>query len=174
MVPCDKLPGARGDGEPLKLMVDMGDAEIVQSLVHKPGRKLLVAASDGRGFIVAEDEVVAQTRAGKQVLNVGDGVAARACCAVEGDTVAVIGENRKLLLFAAADLPEMNRGRGVILQKYKEGGLSDVKVFNLAEGLSWRAGAGVRTETNLQDWVGQRAQAGRLPPQGFPRVNRFT
>ncbi|MBI3708200.1 MAG: DNA topoisomerase IV subunit A [Proteobacteria bacterium] len=174
MVPCDKLPGARGDGEPLKLMVDMGDAEIVQSLVHKPGRKLLVAASDGRGFIVAEDEVVAQTRAGKQVLNVGEGVTARACCPVEGDTVAVIGENRKLLLFAAADLPEMNRGRGVILQKYKEGGLSDVKVFNLAEGLSWRAGIGVRTETDLQDWVGQRAQAGRLPPQGFPRVNRFT
>jgi topoisomerase-4 subunit A len=92
----------------------------------------------------------------------------------EGDTVAVLGENRKLLLFPLAELPEMSRGRGVILQKYRDGGLADVKVFRLADGLSWRSGSGVRTETQLADWLGARAQAGRLPPTGFPRANRFT
>ncbi|MBI3451629.1 MAG: DNA topoisomerase IV subunit A [Rhodospirillales bacterium] len=174
MVPCDGLPRARGDGEPLKLMVDMGEADIVQMLVHKPDRKLLVVSSDGRGFIVPEAEVVAQTRAGKQALNLGEGAEARVCTPVEGDTVAVLGENRKLLCFKIAELPEMNRGRGVILQRYKQGGLADVKVFSLSEGLSWRSGAGVRTETNLRDWIGQRSQAGRLPPAGFTRANRFT
>ncbi|MGQ0664752.1 MAG: DNA topoisomerase IV subunit A [Pseudomonadota bacterium] len=174
MVPADRLPRGRGDGEPLKLMVEMGnDADVVEFVVHKPARKLLVASSDGRGFVVAEDEVVAQTRAGKQVLNVAGAVEARACRPVEGDTVAVIGENRKLLLFPIAELPEMTRGRGVILQRYKDGGLADVKVFALADGLSWRSGSGLRTESYLRDWRGRRAQAGRLPPPGFPRSNRF-
>ncbi len=173
-IACDRLPGGRGDGEPLKLMVDLGSADVVQLLLFKGGRKLIVASSDGRGFVVPEDEVVAQTRAGKQVLNLPEGVEARACAVVEGDTVAVIGENRKLLLFPVAQLPEMTRGRGVILQRYHSGGLSDLKVFNRADGLSWRAGNGVRTETNLRDWLGERGQAGRLPPNGFPRSNRFT
>ncbi len=175
VIPVEKLPRGRGDGEPLKLMIDLGnDGDVVQLLVHKPGRKLLVASSDGRGFIVAEDEVLAQTRGGRQVMNVGEGVVARACAPVDGDTVAVLGENRKLLLFKLEQVPEMNRGRGVILQRYKDGGLADVRTFNLAEGLSWRAGNGVRTETALRDWVGERGQAGRLPPQGFSRANRFT
>jgi len=173
-IACDRLPGGRGDGEPLKLMVDLGSADVVHLLLFKGGRKLIVASSDGRGFVVPEDEVVAQTRAGKQVLNLPEGVEARACAVVEGDTVAVIGENRKLLLFPVAQLPEMTRGRGVILQRYHSGGLSDLKVFNRADGLSWRAGNGVRTETNLRDWLGERGQAGRLPPNGFPRSNRFT
>jgi topoisomerase-4 subunit A len=171
---ADKLPGGRGHGEPIRLMIDLGnDQEIVALLVHKPGRKLVVAAYDGRGFIVPEEEVVAQTRAGKQVLNVGEGVEAAVCAPVDGDHVAVMGENRKLIIFPVAELPEMTRGRGVILQKYKDGGLSDVKTFNLAEGLTWRLGDKTRTETGLQDWVGQRAQAGRLPPQGFPKSNKF-
>ena len=175
VIPAEKLPRGRGDGEPLKLMIDLGnDGEVVQLLVHKPGRKLLVASSDGRGFIVAEDDVLAQTRGGRQVMNVGEGVVARACAPVDGDMVAVLGENRKLLLFEREQVPEMNRGRGVILQRYKDGGLADVKTFNRAEGLSWRAGNGVRTETALRDWVGERGQAGRLPPQGFSRANRFT
>jgi topoisomerase-4 subunit A len=175
VIPAEKLPRGRGDGQPLKLMIDLGnEGEVVQLLVHKPGRKLLVASSDGRGFIVAEDEVLAQTRGGRQVMNVGEGVAARACVPVEGDMVAVLGENRKLLLFKLEQVPEMSRGRGVILQRYKDGGLADVKTFHAADGLSWRAGNGVRTETALRDWIGERGQSGRLPPQGFTRANRFT
>ena len=173
-IACDKLPGARGDGEPLKLMVDMGNADPVALMLYKGGRKFLVASSDGRGFVVPEDEVIAQTRAGKVILNVPDGVEARACALVEGDTVAVVGQNRKLLLFKSSELPEMTRGRGVILQRYHGGGLSDVKVFNRADGLSWRSGNGTRTETALRDWFGERGQAGRMPPNGFPRSNRFT
>jgi topoisomerase-4 subunit A len=174
MVGVDKLPGGRGHGEPLRLMIELGnDQDIVNVLVRKPGRKLLVAASDGRGFVVPEDEVLAQTRAGKQVLNVTPPVEAKVCAPVEGDTVAVIGDNRKLLLFPLHQLPEMARGRGVTLQKYKQGGLSDAKVFALAEGLTWKLGDKVRTETDLKDWIGERAQAGRLPPRGFPAGNRF-
>ncbi|MDF2764010.1 MAG: parC, partial [Rhodospirillales bacterium] len=170
----DKLPGGRGHGEPVRLMLDLGnDQELVQLLVHKPGRKLLVAAADGRGFVVPEDEVVAQTRAGKQVLNLAEGVEAAVCTPAEGDHVAVIGENRKLIVFELAELPEMSRGRGVTLQKYKDGGLTDAKVFTLAEGLSWRSGERTRTETDLKPWIGKRAQAGRLPPNGFPKGNRF-
>jgi len=170
----DKLPGGRGHGEPIRLMIELGnDQDIVALLVHKPGRKLVVASHDGRGFVVPEEEVVAQTRAGKQVLNLAEGVEAQACAPVEGDHVAAIGENRKMIVFPVADLPEMTRGRGVILQKYKDGGLSDVKTFDLAEGLTWRLGDKTRTETSLKDWIGQRAQAGRLPPRGFPSSNKF-
>ncbi len=171
----DKLPGGRGFGEPLRLLTGLpNDQDIVGLLVHQPGRKLLVASSDGRGFVVPEDEVVAQTKNGKQVLNVGTGVEAVVCRPTEGDHVAVIGENRKLLIFPLDELPEMTRGRGVMLQRYKDGGLSDAKTFSLAEGLSWTAGAGrIRTETDLRAWVGKRAQAGRLPPSGFARSNKF-
>jgi topoisomerase IV subunit A len=170
----DKLPGGRGHGEPIRLMIELGnDQELVALFVHEPGRKLLVASADGRGFVVPEDEVMAQTRAGKQVLNLADGVEATACAFVEGDTVAVIGENRKLLLFPLKELPEMTRGRGVILQRYKDGGLSDVKCFAYAEGLTWRQGDRQRSETGLAEWRGERGQAGRLPPQGFTRSNKF-
>jgi topoisomerase IV subunit A len=171
----DKLPGGRGHGEPIRLMIELGnDQDIVALFVHKPGRKLLVASADGRGFVVPEDEVLAQTRGGKQVLNLAEGVEAAAATPADGDTVAVIGENRKLLLFPLGELPEMTRGRGVILQRYKEGGLSDVKCFTYAEGLSWRQGdQRQRTETDLAAWRGERGQAGRLPPQGFTRSNKF-
>ncbi|MEE8226776.1 MAG: DNA topoisomerase IV subunit A, partial [Kiloniellales bacterium] len=171
----DKLPGGRGYGEPLRLLIDLpNDEDMVTLRVHRPGDRLLVASSDGRGFVVAENDVVAQTKGGKQVLNLADGAEAAVCTAVAGDSVAVIGENRKLLIFPFADLPEMGRGRGVILQRYREGGLSDVKTFALAEGLNWAAGAGrVRTETDLTAWIGNRAAAGRLPPHGFPKSNRF-
>src|SRR5258708_2300122 len=168
MVPCDKLPRGRGDGENLKITVDMGnEAEIVQLSLHKPGRKLLVTASDGRGFIVPEDEVIAQTRAGKQVLNVGEGIEARACAVVEGDTVAVMGDNRKLLLFKTAELPEMSRGRGVILQRYKQGGLAAIRVFNIGGG--WPVGFkdSDKKDNAPANWVGTRGQAGLLPPKGF-------
>jgi topoisomerase-4 subunit A len=171
---ADKLPRGRGFGDGVRLMVELGNTEDVAAvLVHRPGQKLLVAASDGRGFVVESDAVLAQTRAGRQVLNLGAGAEAARAVIAEGDTVAVVGENRKLLLFPLAEVPLLARGRGVRLQRYKSGGLSDIKVFRLADGLAWRSGERTRTETDLRAWQGARAQAGRIAPQGFPRSNRF-
>ena len=171
---CDKLPSGRGHGEPIRLVIDLpNDHDIVQVLVHKPDRKLAVASSDGRGFVVSEKEVLAQTRAGKQVLNVSGEIEARACAVAEGDTLAVVGENHKILIFPLSDLPEMARGRGVKLQSYKDGGLSDIKAFTLSDGLSWKSGERTRTEKAIDLYKGKRAQAGRLAPRGFPRSNRF-
>jgi topoisomerase-4 subunit A len=172
---ADKLPGGRGFGEPLRLMFDMpSDHDIVSLFIFKPDRKLLLVSSDGRGFVVTEKDVFAQTRAGKQVLNVSGGNEAKICTLAEGDSVAVVGDNRKLLVFDATELPEMTRGRGVMLQRYRDGGLSDVIMFDSTVGLQWRSGERTRTETDLRDWIGKRAQAGRLPPKGFPRNNRFS
>jgi topoisomerase-4 subunit A len=172
------LPGGRGLGEPVRLMVDLpNEAEILDLFIHRPEGKLLVASSAGDGFLVPEVEVVAQTRTGKQVLNVKDGVTARVCRAIAptDDAIAVVGENRKLLVFALEELPEMARGKGVRLQKYKDGGLSDARSFRLEEGLIWLDPAGrTRTETELAEWTGKRASAGRMAPRGFPRDNRFT
>jgi topoisomerase-4 subunit A len=172
-----KLPGGRGHGEPVRLMIDLEqEAEIVSVFAYQPGRRLLLASKEGRGFIVPEDDCVANTRKGKQVLVVDAPDAALAAVAVEGDTVAVIGDNRKLLLFQLSQVPEMTRGRGVRLQKYREGGLSDLKVFTLDDGLTWQDTSG-RTWTvklpELAEWQGERASAGRLPPKGFPRTNTF-
>ena len=171
----DKLPGGRGFGDPIRLIVDLPkDEDIVTLLVHTPGQRLLVAAADGRGFVVPADEVLAQTKNGRQVLNLGAGVEAATCSVVEGDSVAVVGDNRKLIVFPLEELPEMTRGRGVILQRYKDGGLADAKTFTLDAGLTWQQGAGrTRTETDLMQWIGKRAQAGRLAPRGFPRSNKF-
>ena len=175
-IPVDRLPRGRGFGEPIRLSIDLGnDSEIVSLAVHDPARNLLVASSDGRGFLVPEQEVVAQTRAGKHVLNVAGDVEAAVCTDGAGDHVAVLGENRKLLVFPAVEMPEMTRGKGVILQKIRDGGLSDVKVFTLADGLECRTGSRTRTfaAAELAGWIGKRAQAGRVPPKGFPRGNRF-
>ena len=170
------LPGGRGMGEPVRLMVDLpNEADIVDLRIHRPGEKLLVASTEGDGFIVAADEVVAQTRAGKQVLTLREGVRAALCRTVAGDHVAVVGENRKVLIFPLDELPDMAKGKGVRLQKYKDGGLSDATTFNLAAGLSWKDPAGrTRTETELGDWLAKRATAGRMAPRGFPRDNKFT
>jgi len=156
-------------------MVDLpNEAEIVDIFIHRPGARLLVASSAGDGFIVPEDEVIAQTRSGKQVLNVRADTRARVCKRVDGDAVAVVGDNRKVLIFALDELPEMTRGKGVRLQKYKDGGLSDARTFTMANGLSWLDPAGrTRTETALDEWVGKRAGTGRMAPRGFPRDNRF-
>ena len=174
-IACSGLPGGRGMGEPVRLMVDLpNEAGITDLFLHAPGRRLLVASSAGDGFIVPGDEVLAQTRAGKQVLNVRGEARAIACRPVTGDHVACVGENRKMLVFALSELPEMNRGKGVRLQRYKDGGLSDVTTFTLAEGLSWLDPAGRRrTERDLGEWLGKRAGAGRMAPRGFPRDNRF-
>jgi topoisomerase-4 subunit A len=173
---AERLPGGRGQGEPLRLMIDLDEGEdAVALLVHRPGRRLLVAATSGHGFVVPEDQVVAMTRKGRQVLNVAAPVEACVCVAAEGDTVAVLGENRKLLVFPLAQVNELARGRGVRLQRYAKGGLADTKVFEAAAGLTWRDASG-RTHA-LDDhapWRGERAQAGRLVPKGFPRANRFS
>ncbi len=175
-VSASNLPGGRGMGEPLRLMVDLpNEAEIIDIFIHQPDRKLLVASSAGDGFIVPEQDVIAQTRTGKQVLNVRGDVRAKICKPVSGDAVAVVGENRKVLVFPLDELPEMGRGKGVRLQKYKDGGLSDVTTFTLADGLTWLDPAGrTRTETELAEWSGKRASAGRMAPRGFPRDNTFT
>jgi topoisomerase IV subunit A len=163
-------------GEPVRLMVDLpNDSEIVDLMIWRPGEKLLIASTAGDGFIVPSDEIVAQTRAGKSVLTVKDGVTAALVRVLRGDAVAVVGDNRKMLVFPLAELPEMAKGKGVRLQKYKDGGLSDATTFVLAEGLSWKDPAGrTRTETDLSEWQAARASAGRMAPRGFPRDNRFT
>lgn len=172
---ADKLPGGRGHGEPVRLVVDLGnDQDVVNMFVHDPERTLLVAANTGHGFVVKEADVVAATRGGKQVLNVSGTAEAQVCNFVKGNTVAAIGDNRKLLLFPLDQLPSMARGRGVKLQRYKDGGLSDVTTFTYKEGLQVPEGSGRRrTFTDLKDWRGERAQAGRLPPKGFPRRNKL-
>jgi len=172
-----KLPGGRGHGEPIRMFIDMEqDAAIVTVFVNTGGRKFLIASHEGQGFVVNEDDCVGTTRKGKQVLNVEMPNEARALTTVTGDTVAVIGENRKLLIFPLDQVPEMARGRGVRLQKYKDGGLSDVTVFTAKEGLKWRDSAGREfsaTMKELSEWRGTRADAGRLPPKGFPKSNKF-
>jgi topoisomerase-4 subunit A len=175
-VSAANLPGGRGMGEPLRLIVDLpNEAGLVDLFIHKSGRKLLVASSAGDGFVVPEDDVVAQTRSGKQVLNVRGDNRALVCKPVTGDSVAVVGENRKVLVFPLDELPEMGRGKGVRLQKYKDGGMSDVATFTMADGLSWLDPAGrTRTEVELAEWTGKRAGSGRMAPRGFPRDNRFT
>ncbi|CAH2604495.1 DNA topoisomerase 4 subunit A [Rhodovastum atsumiense] len=169
------LPRGRGDGQPVRLLVEMTNEDDVTALfVPREGQRYLVAANSGRGFLVKAEELSAEKRTGKQILNLRPGEEAAFCIAAEGDHVAVIGDNRKLLVFPLEQIPELVRGAGVILQKYKEGGLKDVKVFRLADGLTWKLGEKVRTETALKDWLGERAQVGRLPPNGFPRSGRFS
>ena len=172
---ASNLPGGRGMGEPLRLMVDIPDeAKIVNIMPYIPDQRLLLASSAGDGFIVRHDDVIAQTKNGKQILNVKGDSVAKVCRNINGDHIAVVGENRKVLIFSITELPEMVRGKGVRLQKYKEGGLSDITTFDLSNGLSWLDPAGrTRTETNLEEWTGKRATAGRMAPRGFPRNKKF-
>ncbi|MEP3632253.1 MAG: DNA topoisomerase IV subunit A [Shimia thalassica] len=186
-VSAANLPGGRGMGEPLRLIVDLpNEVEIVDILIHNPENKLLVASSAGDGFVVPEKDVIAQTRNGKQVLNVKDDARAMICHPVSGDHVAVVSENGKFLVFPVAELPEMGRGKGVRLQKYNmargrqgtlelDGGLADITTFNWADGLSWEMGGGkTRTEPDMSEWLGKRAGVGKKPPYGFPRNHKFT
>jgi topoisomerase-4 subunit A len=172
-----KLPGGRGHGEPIRLFIDLGqEGDLVAAFRHQGGRKFLIASAQGRGFVVGEDECLANTRKGKQVLNVKPPDQARALTAIDGELVATIGENRKLVIFPLEQVPEMGRGRGVRLQRYKDGGLSDLKTFRAPEGLSWVDSAGRSFTLALEDvaaWRGNRADAGRLAPKGFPRTNKF-
>jgi len=172
---CDRLPKGRGFGEPLNLMVDVPVDTPLVSLIKAGEGNLLVAASTGHGLVIDMKSAMAQTRSGKQVINLSGNARAVACCVATGDHVAVVGQNRRLLVFKLDEVPEMQRGKGVILQRYKDGDLSDIKVFTLADGLSWQMGGGrTRTETDLLAWQGKRGAAGKLPPNGFPRPARFT
>jgi topoisomerase-4 subunit A len=176
-IEASKLPGGRGHGEPVRLFIDLEqEGELVTVTPYVGGRKFLVAGRQGNGFVIAEDECLANTRKGKQVLNLKEGDAACALASVEGEQVAVIGENRKMLVFPLEQVPDMTRGRGVRLQRYKDGGLSDIKTFKGAEGLTWTDSAGrafTLAFSELKDWRGNRADAGRLAPKGFPRINKF-
>jgi topoisomerase-4 subunit A len=176
-IEAGKLPGGRGHGEPVRLFIDLEqDADLVAVFPAAGGRKFLVASREGRGFVVAEDECIANTRKGKQVLNVAMPDEARAVALIEGEMVAAIGENRKMLVFPLDQVPEMPRGRGVRLQRYKDGGLSDLKTFRAADGLAWTDSAGRQFSMSideLADWRGNRADAGRIAPKGFPRSNKF-
>jgi topoisomerase-4 subunit A len=172
-----KLPGGRGHGEPIRLLIELEqEADLVAAFRYQGGRKFLVASAQGRGFVISEDECLANTRKGKQVLNVTAPDSARALATVEGELVASIGENRKMVIFPLEQVPEMVRGRGVRLQRYRDGGLSDLKTFKAGDGLSWTDSAGRAFSLSLKelaDWRGNRADAGRLAPKGFPRSNTF-
>ena len=173
-----KLPGGRGHGEPIRLYADIDeDATIARVLPHESGAALLLIASDGRGFIVAQDDLLSSTRKGRAALSVESPVQLQVVVPALGDTVAIVGENRKLLLFPIDEAPRMARGKGVRLQRYKDGGVSDAKTFVLKDGLNWTDSSGrtfTVTKAELKEWIGHRAEAGRLPPRGFPRNNRFT
>jgi topoisomerase-4 subunit A len=168
------LPRGRGDGQAVRLLAELGNEdEVVALFVPLPGVRYLVATITGRGLLVKSEDLTAEKRTGKQVLNTKPGEEAALCVPAEGDHVAVVGSNRKLLVFPLDQVPELTRGAGVILQRYRDGGLADARVFRLADGLSWRSGERTRTETDLRPWLGDRAQAGKLPPNGFPKSNRF-
>ncbi|MDZ4277215.1 MAG: DNA topoisomerase IV subunit A, partial [Erythrobacter sp.] len=176
---CDKLPGARGFGEPVRTMVDLeSEAAIAAMMVHRPGGRLLLASSHGKGFVAAMDDLLAETRKGRQVVNLKDGAALRVIreIAPTHDHVACVGDNRKLVVFNLEELPVMARGQGVQLQRYRDGGLSDAITFVLGDGLSWQMGGSgerTRTETEIRMWKVARGAAGRMPPQGFPKSGRF-
>src|SRR4029079_12337693 len=173
-LPGDKLPSARGFGEPVRLFIDLdAEVEIVQLLMVRPEMKLLIASSDGRGFVTSGEATLAETRKGKQLVNVRPGARVAVVRAIpdEADAVAVVGENRKMVVFPLSELPELGRGQGVTLQRYRDGGLSDAIAFRLQDGLSWALGGEsgrIRTESDLSSWRAARGAGGRMPPIGFP------
>jgi len=174
-IQCDKIPRGKGQGDPIRLFADLdNEHDIVALHIFAQGDKLLVASNAGKGFVIEAAEVVASTKNGKQILNLTDKAQALVCRVVEdADSVAVIGENRKMLVFPLSEIPEMRRGQGVALQKYKDSLMSDVSLFKKKEGLSWKSGERMRTEPDTAPWLGHRGTAGRLPPTGFPRSNKF-
>jgi topoisomerase-4 subunit A len=174
----DKLPGGRGHGEPLRIIVDMeNDQDVLTAFVHDPARKLLISSAAGNGFVVLEGDMAANTRKGKQIMNVAMPDEAKLVIPIKGDHVAIVGENRKMLVFPLAQIPEMGRGKGVRLQRYKDGGVSDMRCFAIADGLTWADSAGrsfTKSKDELLEWIGDRATAGRAVPKGFPRSGKFT
>jgi topoisomerase-4 subunit A len=176
-ISCDRLPGGRGHGEPLRLMIDLGNEhDSITMFIYRPDQKLLVVSDAGRGFIVGQNDVIAQTKNGKKILNLGTGEEGAVAAIIEKDAdhVVSVGQNRKLLIFPIGELPEMTRGRGNFIQRFAKGGLADAKAIKLADGLCWKSGERNRTETNLKDWLGKRAQAGLKVPRGFSSTGKFS
>ena len=173
-VAANEIPSGRGFGQPLRLMIDVANNdEVVSMFVFEPKASYLIASKRGYGFIIDENHIIAQTRNGRKIMNVSEGDAAMFCLKVTGDMVAIVGDNRKLLVFKSEEIPTLARGRGVGLQKYKDGGLSDIQFFNEADGFSFNRSGGVSTEKELLTWLGHRAQVGKLVPFGFPKNNKF-
>jgi topoisomerase-4 subunit A len=174
LLPIERLPGGRGQGEPLRLQIDLAHgAEPVMLAIHRQGGRVLLASSGARGFVAEEQAIAAQTRGGRQVFNLVQDERVVVACPAEGDHVATIGSNRKMLVFPLDQLPVMSRGKGVLLQRYRDGRLADARVFALADGLSWPTAKGLRVITDLTPWLGKRGHTGRMAPHGFPRDNRF-
>ena len=173
-IPANEIPSGRGFGQPVRLMIDLGIADSVSSMfVFEPGASYVIASNTGRGFIVDENHILAQTRTGRKIMNLADGESSVFCKKVTGNMVAIIGENRKLLVFKLEEIPSMARGRGVTLQKYKDGNMSDIQIFNEEDGFTYTRAGGTKTETDLLGWLGHRAQIGKLAPFGFPKNNKF-
>lgn len=173
-ISANEIPSGRGFGQPLRLMVDLSNNDnICEMFVFEPKTCYLVASNTGKGFLVDENHLIAQTRNGRKIMNVADGEQAVMCRKVTGDSVAIVGENRKLLIFKVEEIPSMARGRGVALQKYKDGNMSDIQIFNAADGFTYARSGGIKVETDLMTWLGHRAQVGKLVPFGFPKNNKF-
>ena len=173
-IAANEIPSGRGFGQPLRLMIDLGISDSVCAMfVFEPGASYVIASNIGRGFVVDENHILAQTKNGRKIMNVAEGEVARFCRKITGDMIAIIGENRKLLVFKIEEIPTMARGRGVTLQKYKDGGLSDLQIFKESEGFTYTRAGGTKTETDLLTWLGHRAQIGKLAPFGFPKSNKF-
>lgn len=173
-IAANEIPSGRGFGQPLRLMVDLGNSDtICDMFVFEPKASYLIASNTGYGFVVDENHLIAQTRNGRKIMNLAEGSVATFCKKITGDMVAIIGDNRKLLIFKTEEIPTMARGRGVTLQKYKDGGMSDIQFFNEAEGFTYTRAGGTKTETDLLTWLGHRAQVGKLAPFGFPKSNKF-
>jgi topoisomerase-4 subunit A len=171
----DNFPRGTASGEPMRLLIDMAaDERIINAFVYEPNVKMLFASSNGKGCIIDSSQMLSSTKAGKMIFTVGDGVVAHSCQRVLGDMVAVIGDNRKLLIFPINQIPEIAKGQGVVLQRYKGAQLSDIRTFNLSDGLSWDLGARTRLETDLTTWISNRGGIGKFPPVGFPRNNKFS
>jgi topoisomerase-4 subunit A len=170
---ADNISKGKGHGESLKLIVDIGNAEIVNIMPYKPDQKIVLASSIGKGFIVNSVDLIAHTKIGKQIMQVPNGEECVVCSKINGDMIACIGNNRKLLVFPVDELPEMKRGQGVTVQKYRDAKLSDLKSFNSTEGLSWTLGSKVRVEKDIMSWRAKRGAIGKIPPSGFPKDNKF-
>lgn len=173
-IQANEIPTGRGFGQPLRLMVDIANNDsVVAMFVYEPKTSYLLATGEGRGFIVDDSHIIAQTRNGRKIMNVAEGEKTTFCVKAAGDMIAVVGENRKLLVFKSEEVPTMARGRGVVLQKYKDGGLSDIQFFNEADGFSFSRSGGTGIETDLRTWLGHRGQIGKAVPFGFPKNNKF-
>lgn len=173
-ISANDIPSGRGFGQPLRLMIDLANNdEVVAMFVYEPKASYLIASDKAYGFVVDENHILAQTRNGRKIMNVADDENVKFCIKITGDYVAIVGENRKLLVFKAEEIPSMARGHGVLLQKYKDGNISDIQIFNGEEGFSYNRSGGISTEKELLTWLGHRAQVGKLVPFGFPKNNKF-